>query len=68
MWARVCGRGRVSVGEGVWASECGRGEGVRVWARGGCLSVGEGVRVCGRGCESVTGRCGRGCVSLGEVY
>ena len=33
VWARVCecGRGRVSVGEGV-----------RVWARGGCVSVGEG--------------------------
>ena len=29
--------------------------------------MGEGVRVCGRGCESVMGRCGRGCVSFGEV-
>ena len=29
--------------------------------------MGEGVRVCGRGCESVTARCGRGCVSVGEV-
>ena len=32
-----------------------------MWARGGCVSLGEGrVFECGRGCESVTGRCGRG--------
>ena len=39
-----------------------------MWARGGCVSVGEGrVFECGRGCVwARVCECGRGCVSVGE--